>query len=283
MTFRAAKTEIVSQLSSIYDREEAISIAKLLIENVAGLSGTELLMRQNDELSASQLQQMESYLIRLMSFEPLQYVLQTAWFMGLPFYVEKGVLIPRPETEELVAKFIDENPLIHSVLDVGTGSGCIALSIKKNLPNAEVFAMEVSSTALSIAKKNGSQFRLDVHWILQNVLDWTTALNALPIVDCIISNPPYICTNERNDMRRNVLEYEPELALFVSNEDPLLFYRRIAEMGQKILKANGKLYFEINETLGAEMVQLLQALKYTDIRLEKDFYGKDRFVIATLL
>ncbi len=202
-------------------------------------------------------------------------------FYGLPFYVNENTLIPRPETEELVEWIIKDCYVPRNdartirILDIGTGSGCIAISLAKNIPNAEVFALDVSEKTLTIAKKNAVRNGVNVTFLHQSVLEIEDLGQQF---DIIVSNPPYVRHLEKAEINKNVLEYEPHLALFVEDNDALLFYRKITELAQKNLPENGQLYFEINQYLGKEMLELLEKYHFKNIELRKDIYGNDRMI-----
>ncbi len=263
-----------------YDAGEASAIAFLLLEEVAGMSRSQALMGddypQRDEL----LHMAE----RIAKGEPVQYVVGKAEFCGLTFHVEPGVLIPRPETEELVEAVELQNAQAVRVVDIGTGSGCIAISLSKKFPDAKVEGWDISDDALRIAKGNAELNESNVCFHKVDVLSVSPS-EALSLaegkrVDVIVSNPPYICDKEKSDMERNVLDHEPHLALFVPDEDPLLFYRKIAELGVEILSTGGRLYFEINRAYGRETVLLLEGLGYSNVQLVQDQFGNDRMVCA---
>lgn len=223
-------------------------------------------------------QELESILARLHNFEPIQYILGEARFLGRTFRVTPGVLIPRPETEELVEMMLKELSPVSRVLDVGTGSGCIAISLAKELPESQVTAWDVSGEALSIAAANSKALQASVRFEQRDVLTYEPC-----VVDCydvIVSNPPYVTEAEKQEMEHNVLDWEPSLALFVPDTDPLRFYRRIAVLGLEMLTSGGKLYFEINRAFGKDTVAMLCETGYRAVRLQKDISHNDRFVIA---
>ena len=211
---------------------------------------------------------------------PIQYLLGKTHFYGLEFEVNENVLIPRPETEELVEWIINENLKADrtkkiKILDIGTGSGCIAISLAKNIPNAEVYAIDVSKKAIETAKRNALYNKVEVNFILQNILE-TEVLKCN--FDIIVSNPPYVRNLEKEEIKKNVLDYEPHLALFVEDNDALIFYRKIAELAKKNLLENGQLYFEINQYLGKETKDLLENMDFKNIELRKDIYDNDRMI-----
>lgn len=263
-----------------YDAGEASAIAFLLLEEVAGMSRSQALMGDDSPQRDELLHMAE----RIAKGEPVQYVVGKAEFCGLTFHVEPGVLIPRPETEELVEAVELQNVQNARVVDIGTGSGCIAISLSKKFPNAKVEGWDISDDALRIAKGNAELNESNVSFHKVDVLSVSPS-EALSLaegkrVDVIVSNPPYICDKEKSDMERNVLDHEPHLALFVPDEDPLLFYRKIAELGVEILSTGGRLYFEINRAYGRETVLLLEGLGYSNVQLVQDQFGNDRMVSA---
>lgn len=263
-----------------YDAGEASAIAFLLLEEVAGMSRSQALMGDDSPQRDELLRMAE----RIAKGEPVQYVVGKAEFYGLTFHVEPGVLIPRPETEELVDAVELQNAQAVRVVDIGTGSGCIAISLSKKFPDAKVEGWDISNDALRIAKGNAELNESNVSFHKVDVLSVSPS-EALSLaegrrVDVIVSNPPYICDKEKSDMERNVLDHEPHLALFVPDEDPLLFYRKIAELGVEILSTGGRLYFEINRAYGRETVLLLEGLGYSNVQLVQDQFGNDRMVCA---
>ena len=221
---------------------------------------------------------MQSLLRRLRNFEPIQYILGEARFLGRAFQVASGVLIPRPETEELVEIMLKEISSTSRILDIGTGSGCIAVTLAKELPGTQVTAWDVSEEALAIAAANSLALQAPVCFEQRDVLAYTPGVTER--YDVIVSNPPYVTEAEKQDMERNVLDWEPSLALFVPDTDPLRFYRRIAVLGLEMLESDGKLYFEINRTFGEDIVFMMRELGYRFVRLQEDISHNDRFVIA---
>jgi release factor glutamine methyltransferase len=243
-----------------------------------------LALQPESAFSEKQIENWNAILAKLQQEIPIQYILGKTHFYGLDFEVDENVLIPRQETEELVEWIITNQqtnkPTNQQILDIGTGSGCIAISLAKNLPAAKVSAIDVSEHALSVAKKNADLNQVDVTFIHQNILE-TEDLQAT--FDIIVSNPPYVRNLEKAEIKKNVLEHEPHLALFVEDHDALIFYRKIAELAQKNLKENGQLYFEINQYLGKEMVDLLELMGFVEVALRKDIYCNDRMIMATKL
>lgn len=254
-------------------------MAKWISSDILHLSTMELYTGKDMNFSTKEWKEVEDILARLKQREPLQYILQEAPFCGLSFHVEKGVLIPRPETEELVEWMVSDYQKAGKVriLDIGTGSGCIPVALAERLPEAEVASCDVSAEALRVAAVNVKRYGDKVTLFQADILQ-----DELPDcrVDVVVSNPPYITDSERKDMEENVLGWEPELALFVPDTDPLRFYRRIARKGLDWLTEGGALYFEINRAYGAETVRMLEAYGYRDIALRKDLSGNDRMIKA---
>jgi release factor glutamine methyltransferase len=276
---QTAIEHIKSALEGLYPEQEIKSFSYLIIEKLTGLSRTEIILNKNTLFSIEQHHVIESFIENLKKFVPIQYILGETEFYGLIFNVNGAVLIPRPETEELVEWICMENDHNNHVkiLDIGTGSGCIAICLKHELPNSTVDAFDISEVALETARGNAQRNKVDVHFTKTDILnasDFNTKW------DIIVSNPPYVLENEKAAIEANVLDYEPHLALFVPDTDPLLFYRRIAEFAQKQLNKNGKIYFEINRAYGDATVNLLAKLGFTDIELRKDISGNDRMVKA---
>ena len=255
----------------------------MLLEESFGLSFVDVCLGALDRLSDDEKESLEAKIVQLEKGEPVQYVIGHADFYGRKFTVEPGVLIPRPETEELVSWIKEESKDIRGnrngkkyLLDVGCGSGCISVSLAIEIPELEVSAWDLSDTALRVTKKNAKALGASVDIYMQDALNAPDGDRDLWNV--IVSNPPYICAKEAEDMERNVLEHEPHEALFVPDSDPLLFYRAIAEYGTHALCRGGRLYFEINRAYGKDTVDMLKALGYSDIELRKDAFGNDRMV-----
>ena len=277
-----AKNLISHSLSPIYSKEEIESITKLIFENVLGLTRLQVYLNQHETISATNLAQIKEIISRLSHFEPIQYILGETDFYGLKFIVNQAVLIPRPETEELVEWIVnDYKNLGPKILDIGTGSGCIPVSLLKNLPNASVEAWDISNEALEVAKMNASLNQVDIGFLYADVLN-SVFPEHQKSYDIIVSNPPYVTQSEQSQMLKNVTDYEPRLALFVPDSDPLVFYRLIADFALMRLKPDGNLYFEINERFGNEVVELLKSKGFSNVVLKKDINGKDRMVKAGL-
>jgi len=269
---------IRSRLQPYYTAEEVSALSRIVCCDLLGQAPTDYYLGKDIVLSPKKEQELEDILQRLSRFEPLQYIEGRTLFLGREFWVAPGVLIPRPETEELVELMLKEIPADARILDVGTGSGCIAISLAKALPDALVTAWDVSPEALSVARANARKLQADVRFVECDVL--ACQVDEVGLYDVIVSNPPYVTEAEKADMEPNVLQWEPSLALFVPDDDPLRFYRRIAVLGRDMLADGGRLYFEINRAYGREMVEMLRAMGYVGVRVEKDLSQNDRFVIA---
>ena len=271
--------EIRDALRGYYPDSEAFSIAKMLLVEVFGFSTLELYGGKDKEISGKRRDVLDEMIARLQKNEPIQYIVGIESFGGLTFEVDENVLIPRPETWELVQWIVEDCQSDSScrILDIGTGSGCIAVSLAERIPQAEVEAWDVSEGALQVAKKNGEKNGVDVCFRQQDVLK---AMPGSARYHVIVSNPPYIAEKEKKVMDANVLDWEPSLALFVPDEDPLLFYRKIAQLGLEMLTEDGALYFEINQVYGQETLQMLKELGYTQTELKKDAWNNDRMIKA---
>lgn len=269
---------IRSRLQPYYTAEEVSALSRIVCCDLLGQAPTDYYLGKDIVLSSKKEQELEDILQRLSRFEPLQYIEGRTLFLGREFWVAPGVLIPRPETEELVELMLKEIPADARILDVGTGSGCIAISLAKELPDALVTAWDVSPEALSVARANARKLQANVRFVECDVL--ACQVDEVGLYDVIVSNPPYVTEAEKADMEPNVLQWEPSLALFVPDDDPLRFYRRIAVLGRDMLADGGRLYFEINRAYGREMVEILRTMGYVGVRVEKDLSQNDRFVIA---
>ncbi|QHS62983.1 peptide chain release factor N(5)-glutamine methyltransferase [Chitinophaga agri] len=285
MTIQTAFTHIVTSLEPLQGQREAGNIAHIIMEHITGLSKMDRIVYKERALTAAQETQLTAAVNALLTHQPVQYVTGTSWFYGMELKVNPHVLIPRPETEELVEWVVLDvraAQLSHPrILDIGTGSGAIPVAIKKELPHATVQAVDVSEGALATAKENAALQQLEVTFELIDILS-KQAWAHLPVFDIIISNPPYICQRESADMQEQVVAYEPSLALFVPDEDALLFYREIGLMAKEKLRAGGALYFEINEAYGKETAALLESQGYVEVEIKKDLFGKDRMVKGVL-
>lgn len=265
-------------LQESYSVQEAANLSRIVCCEMLGQTTIDYYLGKDIILSSKEMQKLNGILARLLNFEPIQYIQGTTRFLERSYHVAPGVLIPRPETEELVEVMLREIPSDARILDIGTGSGCIAISLSKTFPNAKVTAWDVSEDALCIARRNNDDLQASVCFVKQDVLAWRG--NGGQCYDVIVSNPPYITESEKQEMERNVLDWEPFSALFVPNNDPLLFYRRIGELGRMMLVDGGRLYFEINRAYGEATAMMLCGQGYTGIRILKDISGNDRFVIA---
>ena len=266
------------KLQGRYDPREAGNLSRIICCEILGQHTVDYYLGKDIILSVKEEQELESILARLHNFEPIQYILGEARFLERTFRVAPGVLIPRPETEELVEMMLKELSPVSRVLDVGTGSGCIAISLAKELPESQVTAWDVSGEALSIAAANSKALQASVRFEQRDVLTYEPCV--ADCYDVIVSNPPYVTEAEKQEMEHNVLDWEPSLALFVPDTDPLRFYRRIAVLGLEMLTSGGKLYFEINRAFGKDTVAMLCETGYRAVRLQKDISHNDRFVIA---
>ena len=287
--------DIWRRLADVYDQREARAVARMLVEEKFSLSFADIICGGVEALSDADKQWIEAAVKRLEQGEPIQYVLGWAWFGGLKFNVRSGVLIPRPETEWLVDNICahpapsNDRPL--RILDIGTGSGCIALSIKQRLPETYVEAWDISTEALSIAADNARSLGLDVVWrqqdalnitpnVLSTVPNYNSAVPDSPLWDVIVSNPPYICERERTDMARNVLEHEPSTALFVPDTDPLLFYRAITRYAVGSLNEGGRMLFECNTLYAGDTARMMADEGMTATQVYDDCFGKPRFAVG---
>ena len=289
--------ELWHRLTHIYDAGEAKAIVRWVLDVRFALSWTDILCGKVTELSAHDQTELEKIMQRLEKGEPVQYIIGVADFFGRQFRVAPGVLIPRPETEELCRWILasDKHGLTRTVreiphqsdaniLDIGTGSGCIAITLALELHDAKVTAWDISDDALRIASENAKQLGADVVFDKQDVLNISLTSHLSPLTshyDLIVSNPPYICEKEKSAMECNVLDHEPHLALFVPDDDPLLFYRAIAQYAAETLKAQGSLFFEINPLYADDLARMLRMMSYNDILIQQDQFGKPRFLKAT--
>jgi release factor glutamine methyltransferase len=279
MTLKAIKEEFASNLMGLYPSEEIQSFFMLLSESFLNYSRIDTVLKQDEALSEEIILKYREAQRRLQNDEPIQYIIGTTEFFGLPFKVTSATLIPRPETEELVQWVLETERKgdlkMDSLMDIGTGSGCIAIALAKHLPKARVSALDISEEAIKVATENAAQNGVAVNFMHTDILSVTT----LPAsYACIVSNPPYVRNKEKKQMAPNVLDNEPASALYVSNKDPLLFYRKIAQLSKNHLVAGGQLFFEINEYLSKEMIALLTSEGYRQIQVRKDMFGKDRML-----
>jgi release factor glutamine methyltransferase len=282
MTLREAQLQLTQELKAFYTEGEAAAITAIVFESVTGKKRTEFFQISDTDLTREQEERLKSIKERLLKEEPVQYVLNEAWFCGLRFFVDNHVLVPRPETEELVelaisnCKFpVDEL----KILDIGTGSGCIAISLKRRIRKAQVWGCDYSAEALTIARRNSDQLGAAVDFVQLNFLDEKEREQLPHIFDIIISNPPYIPFKDRNSLDKNVIAFEPSSALFVPDNDPLVFYRHIAEFGKTHLNKDGSIYAEVHEDYAEASRDVFSAAGY-QAELRKDMHGKNRMVIA---
>ena len=280
MKIKEYRSYFIQELTPIFDEGEAESFFYLILENKQQLKRIDLALQHDLTFSEDEIKIWNAILEQLKNEIPVQYLLGKTSFYGLDFDVNPAVLIPRPETEELVDWIIKCNGAAQTskkikILDIGTGSGCIAISLAKNIPDAQVFAIDVSAEALATAQKNAEINKVQVTFINKNILE-TTELEQQ--FDIIVSNPPYVRNLEKEEIKKNVLNNEPHLALFVEDNDALIFYRKIAELAQKNLSEKGQLFFEINQYLGQEMINLLEEINFKNVELRKDIYGNDRMI-----
>ena len=279
MRIREYRSHFVDTLAPIYDLEEAESFFYLILEDKKKLKRIDLALNTEATFSEEEVLQCNEILEKLKKYIPIQYILGKTHFYGLEFEVNENVLIPRPETEELVDWIISNNSKSANlnVLDIGTGSGCIAISLAKNLQDAHVSAVDVSEKALATAEKNAQKNQVKVHFIRKDILKTEDMEQQF---DIIVSNPPYVRNLEKEEIKQNVLDHEPHLALFVDDQNALIFYQKITELAQKNLSENGQLYFEINQYLGKEMMDLLEQKGFQQMELRKDIYGNNRMVFG---
>lgn len=283
MTMQEATYYLLNKIRSICSEGESSQITDWVMEHLTGSKKAERMIYKNEAITDKEETQLKQYTERLLAHEPVQYVLNEVWFCGFRFYVDKNVLIPRPETEELVewiisnCKFpVDEL----KILDIGSGSGCIPISLKRRIRKAEVWGCDISEEALAVARKNADTLGTDVNFVLLDFLN-EEQRNQLPSFDIIVSNPPYVPAKDKQAMQQNVLNYEPHTALFVPDNDPLVFYNAMAEFGKTHLNRSGSIYCEIHEDLGEPVTKLFHSHGYTS-ELKKDMQQKDRMIKSGL-
>ena len=280
MKIKEYRSYFIQELTPIFDEGEAESFFYLILENKQQLKRIDLALQHDLTFSEDEIKIWNAILEQLKNEIPVQYLLGKTSFYGLDFEVNTNVLIPRPETEELVdwiikSNQVDQNSKGLKILDIGTGSGCIAISLANYIPNAKVFAIDVSESALDTAKKNAESNKVEVTFTNKNILE---TVDLEQQYDIIVSNPPYVRNLEKEEIKKNVLNNEPHLALFVEDNDALIFYRKIAELAQKNLSEKGQFFFEINQYLGQEMINLLEEMNFKNVELRKDIYGNDRMI-----
>jgi len=285
MTLNEARTVLTKELKNVYETDELRNIIELVIEHITNMSRAEQVKNKVPYLTCTQLEDLDAITERLKKNEPVQYVLGEAWFAGMKFKVNKNVLIPRPETEELVDWIVKESQKSkvksQNIIDIGTGSGCIPITLKHQLPEANVSAIDVCSEALFTATENAIKLNTEVDFTLLDFLD-EEKWNELHQYDIIVSNPPYVKQSEINTIHERVKEFEPHLALFVPDNDPILFYKKLSDFSIKHLNAGGKLFVEINEALGEAVSNLFRSAGFLNVDLKKDMQGKDRMVMASV-
>ena len=286
MTIQFAYKQLLATLYNLYDDREAANIADWVMEHVTGQNKINRILNRELPVSTQQRERLQKLSIELATNKPVQYVLNEAWFAGAKLYVNEHVLIPRPETEELVAwianelkKLPNEKQSKIALLDIGTGSGCIGIALKKQLPAVTITALDISASALDVAKRNATDQQVAITFIEADFLDEKT-WKLLPKYDVIVSNPPYIKQYEAAHMSKNVVDFEPAIALFVPDEDALVFYRAMGTFAQKHLQESGSIYVEINEALGEQVIATFTTLGFTNIEMRKDLQGKDRMIKA---
>jgi release factor glutamine methyltransferase len=296
MDWQQAQKELIIQLTPLYGDREAALIADWTMENLSGWKKIDRLLHRSDSLPSEALDTYQKYTRELAGHRPVQYVLHESWFAGMKLYVDEHVLIPRPETEELVEWILSSSPPLTTsqpneapssqprssptILDIGTGSGCIALALAKHLPSAKVHACDISPDALSVARRNATTQNLTLILHQLDFLDPKT-WDTFPPIDCIVSNPPYIPIGEKAGMATHVIDFEPNQALFVPDNDALVFYRALSRFAQQRLPEGGQLFVEIHEEMGTLVQQLFQEAGLTEVTLRQDLQGKDRMVKAT--
>lgn len=270
---------IKSELSALYNQNEVESFVSLLLYKIGKIDRVQRLISDNIAFTHEQMILLNDAISRLKKYEPIQYILGKTEFYGLTIKTDRRALIPRPETEELVDWILHEYPKAQTVLDICTGSGCIAIGLAKQLSTAKVDAIDISCSAIDLAKENANINKAPIDFYQADILS-TDSLSQK--YDIIVSNPPYITISEKTDMMPNVLDYEPDLALFVDNENPIVFYKKIADLATTYLKEGGMLFFEINRKFGNEIVSLLACKGFRDIVLKKDISGNDRFIKCSI-
>jgi len=285
MTFEAAEQSITTAIQGLYDDREAATIAGMVMESITGRSKMDRWLQKNEPLSIEDVKQLEQYTNELLSGKPVQYVLGQAWFAGMCLAVNEHTLIPRPETEELVnlcaswakANRFNDAPL--KILEVGTGSGCIAIALQKKLPGAHITAVDISNEAIKVASANALANNTAISCITLDFLDETN-WPEFGIYDIVISNPPYIAEIEKENMAKHILDFEPHTALFVANNHSLIFYSAIASFGNKYLNKGGALFVEINQAMGLQTQDVFVQNNYKTV-LKKDLFDNDRMIVAT--
>lgn len=281
MSLQLLKLEYKKQLTELYEAVELNSLLAILFEYITGWNQLQQVINKDTQLDVSTQQKLQTAVEALKTGMPIQYITGKAWFMGNEYKVNDKVLIPRPETEELVEWIIEYAQIIDKplqILDIGTGSGCIPIALKKSLPNCMLAGLDISDDALTVAKQNAIELKVEISWMQENILDTTYLPNKF---DIIVSNPPYIPFKENANMQVQVKNFEPSIALFVTNEDPLVFYRTIARLGKQYLSPKGQLFFEMHYDQGKALLALFEEMGY-HAELRQDMFGKDRMLRASL-
>jgi release factor glutamine methyltransferase len=292
MTIHEANMRLIFQLYGVYDNREAGNIADLVMEKITGWKRIDRVTSKHVKMSSVMVQQLDHYTNELLTHKPVQYVLNEAWFAGMKLYVDENVLIPRPETEELVDLVVkalikgsgnignpDKKNKNISFVDIGTGSGCIPIAIKKKLPQSEVYAVDISIAALDVARKNAGLNNAEINFVLADILD-ESKWDIFPPFDFIVSNPPYIPLGEISMMQDNVTRYEPHIALFVPDDDPLMFYKAIARFAENKLLTGGKIVVELHENFAEKVKEVFSFFR--DVDIKNDMQGKKRFLVASI-
>lgn len=283
MTIKDAKIYIRKELSDLYPENEIFGFIKIIFSDLYNISAVQLITKEENYLTSKEYQILTDVIKRLKTFEPIQYIIGYTEFYGSKIFLNSNVLIPRPETEELVDLIIIENKDRQGlkILDIGTGSGCIAISLAKNLSSPDISALDISREALDITRRNSLENKLELTLIQANILNKSFNIVGKKF-DLIVSNPPYVTISEKELMKENVLNYEPELALFVKDSDPLIFYNAVIQFSMQHLNPKGILYFEINEKFGNDLKDILISEGFTDVKIIKDINGKARILKCKL-
>jgi release factor glutamine methyltransferase len=278
------RDQLIEELKGVYPEDEVRYVVAGLLLHITGIGKTEVIVDPSKKITQKQIERLKDALQQLKSERPLQYITGGVEFYGIQLAVDDRVLIPRPETEELVQWIIDEHAEQDelNILDIGTGSGCIALALKKHFTNCRVFAIDNSPDAVAVSKKNAKNQSLEINFAQADILSSKGIFYGIPF-DIIVSNPPYVTESEKSGMRRNVTAYEPHSALFVPDDDPLIYYRAIADFALQQLTPDGAVYVEINEAFGKECLTLFRKKGFRDTRLKKDINGKDRIICASVI
>jgi release factor glutamine methyltransferase len=283
MTIEKEYKALLDPLKNIYEKREAANIADWVFEKITGISRLQRTTAKLTPLDSSTSRVLEAALLRLLNHEPVQYVLNEAWFYKMNFYVNEDVLIPRPETEELVEWIINDTlktstPGSLQIIDIGAGSGCIAIALKKNIPSAEIYSIDISEPALQVASKNAMVHHVKIEFVPLDFLnenDW----DILPLFDIIVSNPPYIPANEKIKLDKNVVDHEPHQALFVDDDEPLIFYKKIVQFAVSHLAPHGKIYVEVHEEYAKDVGEIFLKHQFNPV-VKNDLYSRERMICA---